>query len=123
MTNNGHSSMKAWLITINNFGHDMFTGLWISSILVIYLLDRKAGFVQGTLTATLLQEVMKVFFWLGIFSVLIIIITGIFRFVNYGSTNTDASKPAKKKILILKHIFLVAIFLGGTYLAYGWAFY
>jgi len=115
--------MKAWLITINNFGHDMFTGLWISSILVIYLLDRKAGFVQGTLTATLLQEVMKVFFWLGIFSVLIIIITGIFRFVNYGSTNTDASKPAKKKILILKHIFLVAIFLGGTYLAYGWAFY
>ncbi|HUV50329.1 MAG TPA: hypothetical protein VMW78_04840 [Anaerolineae bacterium] len=114
--------MKAWLIIINNFVHDLFTGLWISTILVIYLLGRKAGFAQGTSLATLLQDVINVFFWLGLFSILIIIITGIFRFFEYRSKNSGVLEPLKKKILIIKHILLGAIFLGGTYLAYGCAF-
>jgi len=114
--------MKAWLIIINNFVHDLFTGLWISSVLVIYLLSRKAGFAQGTPLTTSLQGVMKVFFWLGLFSILVIIITGIFRLLEYKFQNRGASEPLKKKILILKHILLGAIFLGGTYLAYIRAF-
>lgn len=115
--------MKAWLIIINNFVHDLFTGLWISSVLVIYLVGRKAGFTQGTGLAASLQEVMKVFFWLGVFSILVIIITGIFRLFEYRSKNSGVLEPLKKKILIIKHILLGAIFLGGTYLAYGCAFY
>jgi len=115
--------MKAWLIIINNFVHDLFTGLWISTVLVIYLLGRKTGFAQGTPLAASLQEVMKVFFWLGVFSILVIIITGIFRLREYRSKNSGASEPIKNKLLILKHILLGAIFLGGTYLAYIRAFY
>jgi len=114
--------MKTWLIIINNFVHDLFTGLWISSVLVIYLLGRKAGFEQGTPLATSLQEVMKVFFWLGLFSILVIIITGIFRLLEYKFQNRGASEPLKKKILILKHILLGAVFVAGTYLAYIRAF-
>jgi len=115
--------MKAWLIIINNFVHDLFTGLWISSVLVIYLLGRKAGFEQGTPLATSLQEVMKVFFWLGVFSILVIIITGIFRLREYKLQNSGASEPVKKRVLILKHILLGGVFLAGTYLAYIHAFY
>jgi len=115
--------MTAWFIIINNFVHDLFTGLWISSVLVIYLLDKKAGLYQETPLAASLQEVTKVFFWLGLFSILVIIITGIFRFREYKFQNRGAAEPLKKKILILKHILLGAIFLGGTYWAYIRAFY
>ena len=119
---NRHHLMKTWLIIINNFVHDLFTGLWISTVLVIYLLGRKAGFAQGTSLATSLQEVMKVFFWLGVFSILVIIITGIFRLREYRSKNSGASEPIKNKLLILKHILLGGVFLAGTYLAYIRAF-
>lgn len=114
--------LKIWLVIINNFVHDLFTGLWISTILVIYLLGRKADFAQGTPLATSLQEVMRVFFWLGIFSILIIIVTGIFRLREYRSKNSGGSEPIKNKLLILKHILLGGVFLAGTYLAYIRAF-
>jgi uncharacterized membrane protein len=66
--------------------------------------------------------VMKWFFWLGIFSLLMIIITGIFRSIHYKSTNSGNSRTVKTKLLILKHIFGGAISLGGTYLAYRLTF-
>lgn len=116
------TAMKAVLIIINNFAHDLFTGLWTSTILVIYLLDKRANPAQ-TLLAAELHGVMRVFFWLGIFAIAIILSTGIIRFINYRSENEDDSGQIKKKILIIKHILLSAIFIGGTYLAYRWTFY
>jgi len=113
--------MKIWLIIINNFIHDLFTGFWVSTILVIYLLEKKASFVHG-IPAEALKDVMKVFFVLGIFSLLIIVITGIFRTINYKFTNSGTLETVKKKILIAKHILLGLIFLGGTYLAYCFTF-
>jgi len=114
--------MKTFLIIINNFVHDLFTGLWISTILLIYLLSRKAGSAQGTHLASSLQEIMRAFFWLGILCTLIIIITGIFRSIHYGFMNSGTLGPAKKKILISKHILLGLVILGGTYLAYSYTF-
>lgn len=113
--------MKA-LFIINNFAHDLFTGLWTSTILVIYLLDKKANSLQGILLVSVLHDVMRVFFWLGIFSILAILITGIIRLINYRPENEEAER-VKKGILIFKHILLGAIFIGGTYLAYRWTFY
>jgi putative copper export protein len=114
--------MKDWLIIINNFVHDLFTGLWTSTILVIYLLDKKAVSAQEISLASSLQEVMRVFFWLGLFSILIIIISGIIRLRGYKLQNKIETGLLKKKILILKHILFGAIFLGGTYLGYIYAF-
>lgn len=113
--------VKALLIIINNFAHDLFTGLWTSTILVIYLLDKRANPAQ-TLLAAELHGVMRVFFWLGIFAIAIILSTGIIRFINYRPENEE-SERVKKGILIFKHILLGAIFIGGTYLAYRWTFY
>ncbi len=113
--------MKTWLIIINNFMHDLFTGLWISTILVIYLLKKKVTVVHG-IPAETFKDIMGVFFGLGIFSLLIIVITGIFRTINYKFTNSGTLETVKKKILIAKHILLGLVFLGGTYLAYSFTF-
>ncbi len=113
--------MKIWLIIINNFIHDLFTGFWISTILIIYLLKKKVPLIHG-IPSEAFRDVMKVFFWLGIFSLIIIFITGIFRALNYKYVNSQTSGVLKKKILIIKHILLGVIFLGGTYLSYCYAF-
>ena len=113
--------MKTWLIIINNFLHDLFTGFWISTVLVIYLLKKEVPAVHG-LPAKAFEGVMKVFFGLGIFSLLVIIITGILRSVSYNLIGSDFVRTAKKKALIVKHILLGLVFLGGTFLAYNYAF-
>jgi uncharacterized membrane protein len=113
--------MKAHLIIINNFVHDLFTGLWISIILLICLLERKVGLAQETL-AEALKEIMQSFFWLGMCSLLVTVVTGIFRFLNYKSANGNNSGTRKKQLLISKHILLGGILFGGTYIAYRFAF-
>ncbi|MCJ7616763.1 MAG: hypothetical protein MUO43_09535 [Desulfobacterales bacterium] len=117
--------MKTWLTIINALAHDLFTGLWISTILVIYLLERKISAAHEMLVGPL-GDVMGTFFWLGIFCIFMIIVTGIFRFFEYRHRYSSAPDPDRKKIktriLILEHILLVLVFAGGTYLAYSYAF-
>ncbi len=111
--------MKALLI-INNFAHDLFTGLWTSSILVVYLLSERAR-VQ-TQVAAELHDIVKLFFWIGIFSIAVILGTGLVRFIYYRPAN-DGSETIKKGLLIFKHLLFAAVFTGATFLAYRWTFY
>ncbi len=110
--------MKA-LFIINNFTHDLFTGLWTSAILVIYLLSKRAQ--EQALLAAELHPVMHMFFWLGIFSIGMILGTGLVRFIYY-RPETDGSERIKKSLLIYKHLLLGAVFIGGTFLAYRWTY-
>lgn len=110
--------MKAFLI-INNFAHDLFTGLWTSSVIVIYLLNKRAN--TRTHLATELHDIAKLFFWLGIFSIAIILGTGLIRYIFY-RIESDGSEKIKKSLLIFKHLLLGAVFIGGTFLAYRFTF-
>jgi hypothetical protein len=110
--------MKAFLL-INNFTHDLFTGLWTSSILVIYLLTKKAS--EQALLAAELHSVIQVLFWLVIGPLVMVMGTGLIRFIYYRPA-TDGSAKITKSILIYKHILLGVVFVGGTFLAYWWTF-
>ena len=110
--------MKAFMI-INNFAHDLFTGLWTSSILVIYLLRERAH--AQTLVATELYAIIIWFFWLEIVSLAVVLGTGGIRFLYYKPAN-DGSEQTRKGLLIAKHLLFTVIFAGGTFLAYRWTF-
>lgn len=110
--------MKAFFI-INNFTHDLFTGLWTSSILVIYLLNKRAN--AQALVAAELHDIIKVFFWLGIVSIAFILGTGWIRYIYYKPAH-DGSEGIRKSLLIFKHLLFTAVFIGGTFLAYRWTF-
>lgn len=110
--------MKAFYI-INNFAHDLFTGLWTSSILVIYLLRERAH--TQTLVAVELQPIITSFFWLGLVSLAVVLGTGGIRYLYYQPA-TDGSERTKKGLLIAKHLLFVVVFAGGTFLAYRWTF-
>ena len=106
--------MKVLLI-INNFVHDLFTGLWRSSILVIYLLREQAH--AQTLVAAELYAIINMFFWLGIVSLAIVLGSGGIRFLFYKPA-TDGSEHTRKSLLIAKHLLFTIVFGGGTLLAY-----
>ncbi len=110
--------MKPWLIVINNFVHDLFTGLWCSALLTIYLLERKAPRASAEAS----KDLMKFFFVFGIVSLLVVVITGIFRSVYYRDGENGTVAAVKKRALIVKHILLGTLFLAGTYLAYSYTF-
>jgi len=104
---------------INNFAHDLFTGLWTSSILVIYLLRERAH--TQTLVAAELQTIIGSFFWLGIVSLAVVLGTGGLRYLYYKPA-TDGSEHTKKGLLIAKHLLFFVVFAGGTFLSCRWAF-
>lgn len=114
--------MKYWLIIINNFAHDLFTGFWVSTIIVIYMLIKQVPVVHG-IPAETFRDVTKVFFLLGVFSVIMIIITGIIRTLYYFSLSNISFAKVKRQALIIKHMLLGLIFIAGTYWAYSSAYH
>lgn len=108
-------------IIINNFAHDLSTGLWASSLLVISLLDRKARSLDGVLISSMLHDVMRVFFWIGVASIGAIFATGGLRLLYYRTESAEEEK-LKKELLIVKHVLFTFVFIGGTYYAYLHAF-
>jgi putative copper export protein len=110
------------LIVVNNFVHDLFTGLWASSLLVIVLLNRKAKVPDSALVADSLHAVMRIFFWIGVASIAVIVVSGSLRMLYYRSGISAEDEKIKKELLIVKHVFFTFAFIGGTYLAYVYAF-
>jgi len=110
------------LVVVNNFVHDLFTGLWTSSVLVIYLLHRKTRSPEGLLISPALHDVMRTLFWLGIASVVLIVLTGSLRVLYYRAESIRGDREIKKQLLIVKHVLFTFVFIGGTYLSYLYAF-
>lgn len=110
--------MNAFMI-INNFAHDLFTGLWTSTILVMYILHERAH--AQTVVAAELRDIMLLFFWLGIVSLAAILGTGGIRFLYY-RPESGGSERTKKSLLIAKHLLFAVVFTAGTFLAYRWTF-
>lgn len=104
---------------INNFAHDLFTGFWTSSILIIYLLRERAH--ATTVIAAELHVIIIWFFWLEVISLAIVLATGGFRFLYYKPVSDDSEKT-RKSLLIAKHLLFSVIFAGGAFLAYRWTF-
>lgn len=112
--------MRPWLILLNNFCHDLFTGLWFGSFITLYVLRVKTAGME--ITGDWLAELNSFFFWFCIIALLLVSLTGLFRFLYY--RNWDDSKKEspqlKKQMLIVKHAVLGSSFLFGSLLSYLW---
>lgn len=113
--------MKPWLILLNDFCHDLFTGLWFGSFVTMYILHRRAGDpTLDTGQLALMNELVDVFFWLTFISLLCIVMTGMFRFFYYRDWDGAGMKDVKKRLLIIKHAVLGSSFLIGTGFVLAW---
>jgi len=107
--------MRPWLILINDFCHDLFTGLWFGSFLTLVILRGKLG------DPILLGELTDLFFWLCLGSLGAIIMTGVFRFFYYRNWDSAEMAGIKKRLLKVKHAILGSSMLLGTGLVIVWA--
>jgi putative copper export protein len=111
-----------WLVILNDFFHDLFTGLWFGSFVTLAMLHSRA--TGGGLTPdqlTLMMELVGFFKWFCLASLGLIVATGIFRFFYYRNWDGIPMKDVKKKLLIIKHAVLGTSFLAGTVMVFVWA--
>lgn len=107
--------MKPWLILINDFCHDLFTGLWFGSFVTLVILRGKTG------DPVLLASLTQTFFWLCLGSLFAIIMTGVFRFFYFRHWDGKDMASVKKRLLKIKHAILGSSMLIGTGLVIVWA--
>jgi putative copper export protein len=117
------TGLRPWLIILNDFCHDLFTGLWFGSFVTLAVLRQKAG--RPGLDAgaqALMAELTGLFTWLTVAMLGCIVATGLFRFFYYRDWDGVHNKQVKKRLLIIKHAVLGTSFLAGTILVAVWGF-
>jgi uncharacterized membrane protein len=109
-------------VVLNGFTHDFATGYWLSAMISIFFLHRFQG--QYPAVAGILGIMERFFFWNTIGAATVIFATGGMRTFTYVDNifGPEAEK-IRRKMLITKHIFLIAIFAVGGYWAYTRAFH
>ena len=107
--------MKPWLILINDFCHDLFTGLWFGTFVTLVVLRGKVG------DPVLLGELTHLFTVLCLSSLIAIMLSGMFRFFYYRDWDSTGMADVKKRLLKIKHALLGSSMLIGTGLVIAWA--
>ena len=108
-----------WLVILNDFCHDLFTGLWCGGFVTLLLIRSRAeglgaeaqafaGSLAGAMTALVLASLAA------------IVATGVFRFFYYRDWDGRTDPSVKKRLLIIKHAVLGSSFLAGTALVAWW---
>ena len=107
---------KAFTITIG-FVHDFAAGCYAATVLGIYWLSRQ---VYSAEVGAVILGLKKQLFWTGIVCVVTVFATGAGRTFTYVDNvyGEDAEKR-RRKLLIIKHVFLLTVFGLGIWWQYS----
>ncbi|TAN38687.1 MAG: hypothetical protein EPN25_13255 [Nitrospirae bacterium] len=110
---------KAFTIFIG-FVHDFAAGCYAATVLGIYWLSRQAYPPE---VGAIILGLKKELFWTGIACVVTVFATGAGRTFTYVDNvyGEDAEKR-RRKLLIIKHVFLFAVFGLGIWWQYSMVF-
>ncbi|MCX9085430.1 MAG: hypothetical protein OIN87_11615 [Candidatus Methanoperedens sp.] len=113
--------MNKSLTILIGFIHDFAAGFWAATVFAVYWLSRVQ--LSNPELASVLRPLVIDFFYFGLASVVIVMLTGMGRTFTYIENyyGKDAEKM-RKKMLTIKHILLFGIFGSGTYWQYTMAF-
>ncbi|MDP2279203.1 MAG: hypothetical protein Q8K51_13365 [Nitrospirota bacterium] len=110
---------KSILAVLNNFLHDIATGLWLASFFLGFEINRRWG--GHNLSFNLITEIQKILFTIWLIALLIIILTGIVRRKTYTTYLYGVEIETRRKtVLIIKHILFGFLSLGGVYFFIKW---
>lgn len=113
--------MNKSLTIFVGFIHDFSAGFWAATVLAIYWLHRLQ--VSNPELSSPLRPLEIEFFYFGLASVGLVLLTGMGRTFTYIENyyGEDAEKM-RRKMLAVKHILLFGIFGIGTYWQYTMVF-
>ena len=108
--------MKKILTIFIGFIHDFAAGCWAATVLGIWWLGRYSG---AAAVGEILFELKKQFFYAGLFCVVLVFATGAGRTFTYvGNVYGEDTEKMRRKMLIIKHIFLLVVFGVGIFWQY-----
>lgn len=112
--------MKKALTIVIGFIHDFAAGCWAATVLGIYWLGRQAFSAEA---GGIILGLKKQLFWAGIVCAATVFATGAGRSFTYVDNvyGADAER-VRRKMLIIKHIFLLLIFGLGIWWQYTMVF-
>jgi uncharacterized membrane protein len=108
-------------IVLNGFIHDFTTGYWLAAMIAIRLL---AGFRdEYPALAHQLGSIQRFFFWNTVGAAVVIFATGAGRTLTYvDNVFGESTEQTRRRMLIAKHVILIAIFGAGGWWAYQTSF-
>jgi hypothetical protein len=107
--------MREKLTILNAFVHDVATGTWIASLILISILHSETHSAAWLLAAPLVPPLAAKFMLLTWISLAVIMLTGLVRMVTFkvfGWTG-DVARD-RIRLLKIKHALLGVVFLAGT---------
>lgn len=112
--------MKKALTILIGFVHDFAAGCWAATVVAVYWLSNQVlpSELQGVIFG-----LKKQLFYAGIACVILVFATGAGRSFTYvENVYGDNTEKMRRKMLIIKHIFLLAVFGAGIYWQYTMVF-
>ena len=107
--------MKKALTIFNGFVHDFAAGCWVATLLAVWWLERAAA--SEPTAAAVLSDLQRQFVWIGVGCTVLVLATGAGRGFSYvADFYGEEAETQRRKMLILKHILLFAVFGCGI----GW---
>jgi uncharacterized membrane protein len=107
--------MREKLTVLNAFVHDVATGTWLSTLLLLTLLHREARTAAWSASAALVPPLEAKFLLLTWTSLAIIIATGAVRMLTWKVFGwTGDMEASRVKLLKAKHALLGVVFAAGT---------
>lgn len=97
----------------NNFLHDMATGTWAASVLVLWVLRGQADALPAA-TAEALAPAMLVVWWLLLGALAVVTLTGVARLVYWRAQTPPDELAQKRRALIIKHVAFLVVYGGGS---------
>ena len=113
---------KAFTIFVG-FIHDFAAGCWAATVLSVYWLDRIGS--RSPEMKPILTGLERQFFWAGLGCVAVVFLAGAGRTFTYayiGSVYGEDAERIRKRMLIIKHIFLITVFGLGIWWQYATSF-
>ena len=109
-------------IVLNGFVHDFAAGYWLALMVAIALIHRLHGSHPEVIG--ILNSIERLFFWQSIVAMVAIAATGAGRTFTYIENwyGPDAER-LRRRMLIIKHIVLLAVFGAGYLVVYPMVFH
>ncbi|MBF0328883.1 MAG: hypothetical protein HQL10_06970 [Nitrospirae bacterium] len=112
--------MKKALTIFIGFVHDFAAGCWAATVLGVYWLSSQTFSAEVN---SVIFGLKKQLFWTGIICVVAVFATGAGRSFTYvDNVYGPDSEKMRKKMLLIKHVFLLLVFGIGIWWQYSMVF-
>jgi uncharacterized membrane protein len=115
-------NIKKSFVILNGFIHDFAAGIWLAAIMAITMLHRAhSGHAE---IISVINALERNFLWVSVAAMVLIMATGAGRTFTYVENwyGPDAER-LRRRMLIVKHILLLACFGAGYLWVYGKVFH